>query len=101
MQPQLLQDLSAFCRAAGFEPIAFQNVGPDVDLTTPVLQQSIFLREAGAADLSLALLDRAAAAGLSSGWLQDNRARALVLLQRSEEARSLWQELLSSTDSSL
>ena len=101
LQPQLLQDLSAFCRAAGFDPIALQDVGPDVDLTTPVLQQGIALRQAGAAALSLALLDRAAAAGLSSGWLQDNRARALVLLQRSEEARRIWQELLSSTDSSL
>ena len=46
VQPQLLQDLSAFCRAAGFEPSALQEVGSDGDLTTPVLQQSILLREA-------------------------------------------------------
>ena len=98
MQPQLLQDLSAFCRAAGFEPIALQEVGSDVDLTTPVLQQSILLREAGAADLSLALLDRATAAGLTSGWLQDNRARALVQLQRHEEAKRLWSDLKCSED---
>ena len=98
MQSQLLQELSAFCRAAGFEPIALQEVGSDVDLTTPVLQQSILLREAGAADLSLALLDRATAAGLTSGWLQDNRARALVQLQRHEEAKRLWSDLKCSED---
>ena len=58
-----------------------------------VLEQSLAVREAGRAGLSLALLDRARAAGIGSGWLQDNRARALVVLGRCDVALAIWAEL--------
>ena len=55
-----------------------------------VLEEAIRLRENGRPELSLALLDQAEAEGYSDGWLTDNRARALVQLQRHEDAKRLW-----------
>ena len=101
MQPELLQDLLELCRRGGYEPVALANIGPSADLTTPVLEQSILLRESGAVELSLAFLDRAEAGGLTSGWIQDNRARALLLLQRRDEAKELWLELAQVLDEGL
>jgi len=59
------------------------------------------LREVGAAALSLALLDHAEAGGLSSGWTQDSRARALMLLQRPDEAKAIWRNLRRQSDKRL
>ena len=101
MQPELLQDLLELCREGGYEPLALANIGPNTDLVMPVLEQSILLRESGAAELSLALLDRAEAGGLRSGWIQDNRARALLLLQRRDEAKKLWLDLQKQSNESL
>ncbi len=58
-----------------------------------LLEEAIASREAGAAAFSLALMEWALAEGFTSPWLQDNRARALVHLQRLEEACVLWREL--------
>ena len=66
-----------------------------------VLEEAIRLREDGRPDLSLALLDQAEAEGHRDGWLTDNRARALVQLQRHEEAKRLWRDLKSSEDQAL
>ena len=63
-----------------------------------VLEEAIRLRDEGRPDLSLALLDQAEAEGHRDGWLTDNRARALVQLQRHEEAKRLWTDLESSED---
>jgi hypothetical protein len=66
-----------------------------------VLEEAIRLRDDGRPDLSLALLDQAEAEGHRDGWLTDNRARALVQLQRHEEAKRLWRDLKSSEDKAL
>ena len=93
MVQELLHDLVQLCRANGVEPSRLLLSSAAEDLTMAVLEQSIAFREAGQAALSLSLLDRARAAGLGSGWLQDNRARALVVLGRSDAALAIWAEL--------
>ena len=90
---ELLHDLVQLCRADGIEPSRLLLDSAADDLTMAVLEQSIALRKAGRAGLSLALLDRARAAGIGSGWLQDNRARALVVLGRCDVALAIWAEL--------
>ena len=93
MEPVLLQDLVQLCRAGGAEPDHLIGIQHDQDPLTAVLKQSIALREANAAALSLQLLDRAAQGGVQSGWLQDNRARALLALGRADEALAIWADL--------
>ena len=58
-----------------------------------LLEEAIASREGGAAPFSLALMEWALEAGYTSPWLQDNRARALIDLQRPQEACQLWEEL--------
>lgn len=58
-----------------------------------LLHEAIASREAGAVQFSLALVEWALQAGFHSPWLHDNRARALVHLQRWDEACSIWQGL--------
>jgi len=70
-------------------------------LQDAMLKEALSLREGGRAAASLALLDGAAKAGLPSGWLQDNRARALVHLERQVEAVTLWRQLLPNDDALL
>ena len=67
-----------------------------MELELPLLKEAIGLREANDVALSLQLLEAAVAAGLRSGWIDDNRARALVNLERYSEAVELWQALLTS-----
>jgi predicted Zn-dependent protease len=66
-----------------------------------ILKDAIAAREAGNAKGSLALLDAAYAAGFTSGWLQDNRARALVHLQRTVEAVAIWRTIPADQDEPL
>jgi hypothetical protein len=66
------------------------------ELEVPLLQEAIALREANDVELSLQVLEAAVAAGLRSGWIDDNRARALVNLEHYSEAVALWQDLLMS-----
>ena len=67
-----------------------------MELELPLLKEAIGLREANDVALSLQVLEAAVAAGLRSGWIDDNRARALVNLERYSEAVELWQALLTS-----
>ena len=60
---------------------------------TAVLKEAIASRDGDSAAFSLALMEWALAVGYSSPWLQDNRARALVHLDRVEEACELWSAL--------
>ena len=71
-----------------------------IDLT-PVLEDAIRLRESGKAEASLQVLDAAVAAGLCSGWIEDNRARALVQLERRAEALVIWEALAQGDDEGL
>lgn len=65
---------------------------------TPVLKEAIQLRESGEAEASLALLDQASSQGFSSPWMEDNRARALVMLDRRAEALAIWESLAEGED---
>ena len=58
-----------------------------------LLEEATASREGGAAAFSLALMEWALSAGFTSPWLQDHRARALVNLQRLNEACDIWQQL--------
>lgn len=65
------------------------------------LEEAIALREAQQPALSLELLATAEQLGLKSGWLHDNRARALVDLGRRPEALAIWESLKKADDSGL
>jgi len=69
------------------------DINSDNKLIDALLNEAIALREAGEAQLSLQLIDQALALGLSSPWLEDNRARALLLLNNRQEASKIWMQL--------
>ena len=58
-----------------------------------LLEEAIASREGGAAPFSLALMEWALEAGYTSPWLQDNRARALIDLQRRRSLSALGRAL--------
>ena len=64
-----------------------------------LLEEAIASREGDQAEFSLALMDLALASGYRSPWLQDNRARAFVALDRSEEACVAWRLMASASGS--
>ena len=78
--------------SGGFKLPSLQSVGLGMTLRE-LLEQAIRLRSSGQAQQSLELLERAKAQGVTNGWVDDNRARALVKLDRLEEARDLWRGL--------
>lgn len=100
MQPQtkahlLLEVLVAGGRSAQQLTAAINSDG---ELLQACLGEVIGLREAGAAELSLQLIDQALALGLTSPWFQDNRARALLALGQRQEALGLWVQLSREAD---
>ena len=80
-------------RALGVEPQSLNDPAADADVQTALLQDVIALREAGDAERSLRLLEVAEEAGLVSDWIEDNRARALLVLGREQEAIPLLETL--------
>jgi predicted Zn-dependent protease len=70
-------------------------------LEDAILKDAIAARERGQAAASLALLEAAVDAGLPNGWLQDNRARALVHLERIVDAVAVWRDLQARDDAVL
>ena len=95
MRPTLLDDLTQLCQQAGAAADQLCSQEAHDDPLTAVLRQSIALRDQGFDALSLQLLDQAQSAGISSGWMNDNRARALIRLGRIEPALELWSALLT------
>ena len=93
MEQLSLRELVDCCRLAGVEPEALLSPESQQDPLTAILHQVIALRQANLPALSLELIDRAEACGFRSVWLTDNRARALVELDRCPEAFLLWEEL--------
>ena len=87
--------------AAAGEMLALIELKQHKQHQQEVLEEAIRLRESGQAELSLALLERAESDGLDDVWLQDNRARALVELQRHQEAARIWAELENAEDPTL
>ena len=65
-----------------------------------LLEEAIRSRECNQFVFSMALMDLALQAGFSSPWLHDNRARALVELERLDEACEAWQIMLSCSSNS-
>ena len=58
-----------------------------------LLEEGVLARERGAPATTLALMEWAIAAGFQSPWLEDNRARALVAMDRVVEACGIWRVL--------
>ena len=71
---------------------------PSAAFEHALLEEAIASREADQAEFSLALMDLALEKGYRSPWLQDNRARALVQLERFEEACDAWREMEEHAD---
>ena len=85
---------------------SFQSLSPleqdsraDAELSSELkslVDQAIQLRNQGEALTSLTLLEELAHQGYRSPWLADNRARALMDINRSEEAINVWTVLSQS-----
>lgn len=80
----------------GHQPVHLRPGSPDA--LTASLEEAIHLREQNQALLSLALLERLEAEGITSPWITDNRARAEHVLGRTGNAAALWQGLLNHHD---
>ena len=81
------------CRRLGLGSEFLLTSTAESDLPRALAEKAIQLREDKRSDVSLKLLEAAAQQGVSGGWLDDNRARALLELGRREEARTLWTAL--------
>ena len=87
-----LDGLQALAARHGWSWVKFVPSSSE-EIETALLEEAIASRESGAAAFSLELVEWALEAGFSSPWFQDNRARALVHLNREDEACALWKEL--------
>lgn len=97
MSATLQAFLRSSCRALGVEPRHLDDPSAAEDPLTALLQEAIALREEQQPELSLQVLEMACTAGLSSDWIDDNRARALLALDRTEEAEALLRRLCESS----
>ncbi|MFM7675862.1 MAG: hypothetical protein ACKO5F_09825 [Synechococcus sp.] len=102
LRNSLLEPLREECGRRSWLPLHLQP--SEAETSAPPeywLREVIASREGGQADLSLALVERCLQLGWSSPWLRDNQARALVHLDRIEEAAAIWSELSQSEDPGL
>jgi len=97
MSATLQAFLRSSCRALGVEPRHLDDPSAAEDPLTALLQEAIALREEQRPELSLQVLEMACTAGLGSDWIDDNRARALLALDRTEEAEALLRRLCESS----
>lgn len=94
LRNSLLEPLQEECGRRSWLPLHLQ--ASEAETAAPLecaLREVIASREGGQAELSLALVERCLQLGWSSPWLRDNQARALVHLDRIEEAVGLWRDL--------
>lgn len=100
LQRQLLEGLQSHCSFHSWPPRHLPS--PDelssADILQRTLEEAIASREAGHPGVSLALVEEALLQGWRSPWLLDHRARALLDLERADEAKKVWQELCTSSD---
>ncbi|MFL0789234.1 MAG: hypothetical protein AB8E87_03305, partial [Prochlorococcus sp.] len=71
------------------------------ELKKAILKEAITARGSGHAEFSLAIIEQSLKSGLSSPWLKDNQARALINLDRDQEALQIWQCLTQHEDKSV
>jgi len=64
-----------------------------------LLSLAIDLRNKGWVLYSLRFLDYLEKAGFSSDWIEDNRARALIMIGKVSQARAKWKQLLETGES--
>ena len=94
--PKLLAPLLNICEQNSWQPLYLAVNNQSILLQ--LLQELSASREAGEIDLSLKLIAKARQLGFQSHWINDNEARALVHLDRLQEAVALWRHLESSSD---
>jgi hypothetical protein len=96
----LLNALQSICSRDGWQP-RHLSAATEAALLESVLHEIIAAREADYPQLSLDLVAETLAQGWRNPWLLDNQARALVNLNRSAEAVSIWQGLRGHADAAL
>lgn len=96
---KLLAALVQICEQNSWKPLYL--TAQDQSIQLQLLQELAASRKAGEIDLSLRLIAQAKQLGFKSDWIKDNEARALVHLDRLQEAVDLWHDLESSNDASV
>jgi len=89
--PKLLAPLLNICEQNSWQPLYLAVNNQPILLQ--LLQELSASREAGEIDLSIKLITQARQLGFQSHWINDNEARALVHLDRLQEAVALWSNL--------
>jgi len=85
---KLLAPLLNICEQNNWQPLYLAVNNQTILLQ--LLQELSASREAGEIDLSLKLIAQAKQLGFQSHWIEDNEARALVHLDRLQDAVALW-----------
>ena len=88
--------LRRHCTNRGWTPLHLPSSGATEE--EQLLQELIACREGGWADLSLELIELTEQHGWTSPWLDDNRARAELVLGRPDKAWAIWETLASAAD---
>jgi hypothetical protein len=96
-EESLLNALRAICQRDHWQSRHLEG-SEHQSLMEKILLEIIDSREHGHPHLSLDLASEALAQGWESPWLLDNKARALVNLDRKAEAVAIWQDLRDHRD---
>jgi hypothetical protein len=99
---QLLKELHSFSSERGWtaKHLAGEILTAD-QAELACLKEIIAAREDDFLELSILIAEHCQMLGMESGWLLDNKARSLILLDRRQEALQLWQQLSSHSDEAL
>ena len=96
---QLQSSLSELACSQGW---TLQHINNEIKvpeaLEEDIIKETIASRDAGAVGFSLELIKLANELGFNSPWLLDNKARALLLLNRDQDAIAIWQQLSQQDD---
>lgn len=97
LQELLLQH----CQQLNVEPEHLATPSAQTAPMRALLLDATRLRQRGQADRALELLSIPASVGIQNSWIDDGRARCLLILGCRTEARGIWTELLSEDDNAL
>jgi GT2 family glycosyltransferase/tetratricopeptide (TPR) repeat protein len=99
---QLLKELDRFSSKQGWKAkYLADKIFTAQEAELACLKEIISAREADLLDLSISMAEHCQLMGMESGWLLDNKARGLILLERRQEALQIWQQLSSDSDEAL